>query len=116
MRRTAAFAVLFSVESQEVETDEGVRFRRLMAKIVEEFGDDCHWENFMARAVSEHSDRNYSGAVAMYRRARQSIESDELVRTQPCWQQMIRQIEAVEELARRQISLSSAFMSDYHGS
>jgi hypothetical protein len=116
LRRTAAFSILFSVESPEVETVEGTQFRRLMGRIVEQFGDDPHWENFMARAVSDHADGNFLSAVAMYERARRSIESDENVRTQRAWQALVEQIQQVEELARRQVRLSSGFMSHYHGS
>jgi hypothetical protein len=70
----------------------------------------------MARAVSDHADGNFLSAVAMYEKARRSIENDENVRTQRAWQALVEQIQQVEELARRQVRLSSGFMSHYHGS
>ena len=116
VRRTAAFSVLFSVESSDVETVHGTEFRRRMAKIVEQFGDDPHWENFMARAVSNHADGNFPEAVAMYERACNSIRNDPVVRGQPSWQKLLQDIEQAQELARRQVRLASRIMSDYHGS
>ena len=52
----------------------------------------------------------------MYEKARRSIENDENVRTQRAWQALVEQIQQVEELARRQVRLSSGFMSHYHES
>jgi len=104
------------LESTEQITAEDTQFRRLLAQIVEQFGDDPHWENFMARAVSSHADGDYLNAVAMYEKARQSVQNDVVVRAEPAWQERVQQIEALEWLARRQVRLSRGFMSEYHGS
>jgi hypothetical protein len=70
----------------------------------------------MARAVSSHSDRDYSNAVALYEKALQSIQNDDIVRAEPSLQGRVQQIETVKDLARRQVPLSRVFMSQYHGS
>lgn len=116
LRRTAAFSLLFLVESAVPLTDEDTQFRRLLAQIVGQFGDDPHWENSMALAVSRHADRDYSSAVALYDKAIQSIQNDDIARAEPSLQERVRQIETVKELARRQVPLSRGFMSQYHGS
>jgi hypothetical protein len=116
LRRTAAFSLLFLLESTEPITTEDTQFRRLLARIVEQFGDDAHWENCMARAVSSHADGDYSNAVAMYEKTLQSIQNDETARAEPSLQERVQQIETVKEVARRQMPLSRGFMSQYHGS
>jgi len=52
LRTTAANSVLFALASRE-QTADDAKFRRLLVHIVEQFADDPHWENFMARAVSK---------------------------------------------------------------
>lgn len=116
LRRTAAFSAIFSVESPDVETVNGTQFRRRMAKILEQFADDPHWENFMARAVSSHADGNFPEAVAMYTKACQSIQNDPIVRDQPSWQRILREIGQVQELARSGVRLTSKIISGHHGS
>jgi hypothetical protein len=116
LRRTAAFSLLFLLESSEPITAEDTRFRRLLTRIVEQFGDDLHWENSMARAVSSHADGDYSTAIAMYERARSLIQNDDIARAEPSLQERVQQIATLEGRARLQVPLSRGFMSDYHGS
>jgi len=71
-----------------------------MAKIVEQFVDDSHWKNFFARGLSSHADGDYPNAVAMYSKARQSIQNDPNVRDEPSWRQRVTEIETLEGLAR----------------
>jgi hypothetical protein len=116
LRRTAAFSLLFLLESTEPITTEDTQFRRLLARIVEQFGNDAHWENSMPRAVSSHADGDYSNAVAMYDKALQSIQNDEIARAELSLEERVQQIETVKELVRRQVPLSRGFMSQYHAS
>lgn len=99
LRTTAAFAIIFSLGETDP-TGEDTEFRRLLARILEQFGDDPHWENFFSRGISNHADEDYSNAVAMYDKARQSIENDPNVRDQPSWRERVKQIEGLEEQAR----------------
>jgi hypothetical protein len=99
LRRTAAFSILFASSSGE-DIDEDAEFRRKLARIVEQFKDDGHWENFMAIAWSSHVDQKYSSAVKSYQRAIQTIQQDPKVRNKPTWQETIRHIERLKRRAR----------------
>jgi hypothetical protein len=115
LRTTAAFALLFSAENGARVED--AAFRRILAQIVKQFGDDPHWENFFSRAISSHLDEDYPEALAMYGKARQSIQDDPNVRNQLPWQKQVRIIERLEEQARRCYPLlEEEISSDYSGS
>src|ERR1700675_2189536 len=114
--RTAANAILFSIQEEHATTEDD-DFRRLMAKIVAEFGDDLHWENFFSRGISSHADEDYSNAVAMYAKARQSIQNDPNVRDDPAWRELVKEIERREEQAPSGNWLNvGQVTSDYSGS
>jgi Domain of unknown function (DUF4365) len=115
LRRTAANAILFLIH-EGCATRESDEFRRLLASIVEQFGDDPHWENFFSRGISFHADEDYSHAIAMYAKARQSIENDPNVRDHPSWRERVKQIERLEEQARSGDGLILQPASDYAGS
>ena len=87
LRSTAARSLLFLNESDELNEDQD--FRRQLASIVKQFGDDDHWENFMARALSHHADGEFEKASVMYEKAKQTIEDDPLVRDLPSWKPTI---------------------------
>jgi hypothetical protein len=98
LRTTAAFSILFSLwDSKPKSEDE--EFCRLLSRIVEQFGEDQHWENFAARGVVSHLDANYEEAAGMYRKAVGCIESDRRVRDQEPWKQQIERIRQLENLA-----------------
>jgi len=82
IRRTAANSILFMFASGEIgeETNE---FRRTMAAVLEQYPEDPHWENFMARAISHHADNEFGIAEKLYMRARDFILKDEKVRDKP---------------------------------
>jgi|SRR5947209_4960364 len=116
LRRTATNAIIFSLADGEP-TREDVEFRRLLAQIVEQFGDDPHWENFFSRAISSHADGKYSDAVPVYEKARQCIQADPNVRDGASWQETVRLIETLEEQARRQYPLrGEELRGEYTGS
>jgi hypothetical protein len=115
LRRTAANAILFSIQEGHA-TIEDDEFRRLLAKVVEQFGDDPHWENFFSRGISSHADENYSNAIAMYAKARESIQNDPNVRYEPSWCEQVKQIGRLEEQARSGNRLNRQPTSDYAGS
>ncbi|MEE9159863.1 MAG: DUF4365 domain-containing protein, partial [Gammaproteobacteria bacterium] len=50
IRTTATRSILFLQELGELNLDSN--FRKILASIVDQFGDDPHWENYMARALS----------------------------------------------------------------
>ncbi|MBZ5573532.1 MAG: DUF4365 domain-containing protein [Acidobacteriia bacterium] len=99
LRRTAACAILFSYDEGWAAAED-TEFRRLLAKIVEQFVDDLHWENFFSRAISSHADENYPSATVNYGRARQCIQDDPNVRDKPSWQEQVRIIEQLEQRAK----------------
>jgi hypothetical protein len=101
LRTTAANSILFTVGLAALET-ENKEFVRLLARVVEQFGDDPHWENFMARGLSRHVDEDYDSALAMYARAKAGIDGDPQVSDDPSWREIVRGIERLEECARRQ--------------
>jgi Domain of unknown function (DUF4365) len=101
LRRTAAYSILFTLGPTALEVEDR-EFVHLLARLVEQFGDDPHWENFMARAVSSHIAEDYASALAMYARAKAGIEGDHRVSNDPSWRETIRSIERLEECARRQ--------------
>ena len=107
LRTTAANSIFFSLlfGGPPVEDKE---FRRLLAHIVEQFGDDPHWENFMSRALSYHADGDFDTALSLYEKARQSILNDPNVRDEPSWKKTVAWIEALEEQARTRTPLSAA--------
>ncbi|MDA2935517.1 DUF4365 domain-containing protein [Acidobacteria bacterium AH-259-D05] len=89
LRTTAANSLLFLHSLGELNEDQ--EFRRLLASVVEQFGDDPHWENFMSRALSHHADGEFEKASEMYKKAKQTIENDPRVRDS--WKQLIQKIE-----------------------
>ncbi|HEV8486612.1 MAG TPA: DUF4365 domain-containing protein [Blastocatellia bacterium] len=116
LRRTATNAILFSLVGTEP-TAEDAEFRRLLARIVEQFGEDPHWENFFSLAVSSHADEDYLNAVSMYEKARQCIQNDENVRDKAPRQELVGLIERLEEQARCCHPLrEEELTSDYAGS
>jgi hypothetical protein len=101
LRTTAANSILFTVGSSALEAEHKA-FVRLLAGVIEQFGDDPHWENFMARGLACHVDEDYDNALAMYARAKAGIEGDPRVSDQPSWREIVQSIERLEESARRQ--------------
>ena len=116
LRVTAALGILFSF-GEDGPTSEDLEFRRLLSRIVGQFDNDCHWETFFSRALSSHADGDYSNAVAMYDRARQSIQGDPNVRDEPLWQE---RVQVIERLKGRAVCKSpfqaDELSSDYSGS
>jgi hypothetical protein len=101
LRTTAANSILFTVGSTALEA-ESREFVHLLARVIEQFGDDPHWENFMARGLAYHVDQDYDNALAMYARAKACINGDRQVSDQPSWQEIVRAIERLEGCALRQ--------------
>lgn len=99
LRTTAACSIQFAV--LETKTD-ATEFRRLLAHILEQFGDDSHWETFMARALSSHVDQDFENALALYGIAKHRIQNDPNVCNDPSWQATVRHIEQQETRARDQ--------------
>jgi hypothetical protein len=81
---------------------EDKEFVHLLARVVEQFGDDPHWENFMARGLSCHVAEDYASALAMYARAKAGIEGDPQVSNQPSWREIVRSIQRLKACARHQ--------------
>lgn len=100
LRTTAANSILFAL-SGEGSAQANPQFHRLLARIVEQFDDDLHWETFMARALSYHADEQYDKALAMYEMAKASIQNDAQVRDQPPWQESVATINRMEHRARK---------------
>ena len=116
LRTTAANAILFSLGDMGP-TAEGAAFRRLLARIVAQFDDEPHWENFFSRALSSHLDEDYPDAIVLYEKARQSIQNDPNVRNEATWQEQIPVIERLEQNARRGYPLrGEELTSGYAGS
>jgi len=103
IRVTAAFSILFLHQLGELNLDS--TFRRTLASIVEQFDDDLHWENHMARALSYHADRNFEPAVSSYSRAIQLIENDPNVAHLAAWQQKVIEVRELLQKAQRQEDL-----------
>lgn len=99
LRVTAATSILFMFAPGTKVIDKSPGFRRLLANIVEQFGDDQHWENFMSRALSSHADENYEGALIMYKKARECIQADGIVRDNAMWKEKVREIQVLEKKA-----------------
>lgn len=107
LRRTAANSILFLRSSGELGQDTQT-FRRTMAGILEQYEDDPHWENFMARAISLHVDGEYDTAAALYGRARDSILGDKNVRNQEKWIKIRQEVESLLEKAENHSGLQAA--------
>lgn len=101
LRTTAANSILFTVGSTALAA-ESQEFVHLLARVVEQFDDDPHWENFMARGLVCHVAADYDNALAMYARARACINGDPQVSDQPSWREIVRAIERLEGCALRQ--------------
>ena len=87
---------------------ENAEFRQTLASVVEQFGDDPHWENFMARALSYHADNNFDQAIVFYSKAKQCIEDDLNVASLESWQKRVREIEQLRDNARKGKAVSGA--------
>ena len=109
LRTTAANSILFALSKAAAPPPaEVLVFCRLLAGVVERFGDDPHWENFMARALTSHADEDYEGALAMYDKAHSCIEADHHVRDDPPWQLNLRWIQRLQACARERRPLHEA--------
>ena len=97
LRRTAATSLLFLHRLNELNKNQ--EFRRRLARIVEQFDDDPHWENFMSRALSHHADEEFDNAARMYERAIQVIKNDQRVRDKPEWKSYVDEIEQLKRKA-----------------
>jgi hypothetical protein len=100
IRRSAALSILF-LQSADQMVDEHADFRRTLQAVVEQFGDDPHWENFMSIALSHHADKHYNIAVEFYEKAIQCIENDSMVSHLNEWKSRIAEIEKLRDDASR---------------
>lgn len=108
IRRTAAFSIWFLYKQGEM-GPESAEFRQTLASVVEQFGDDPHWENFMARALSYHADGQYENALSMYEKAEKCISDDLKVRDQVLWQEKVQEIHRLKQCARDRTPLSKSW-------
>jgi hypothetical protein len=99
IRTTAANSILFSYD-QGVKHADDIAFLRRLARIVELFDEDPHWETFMARAITRHADQDYKRALELYQRAVDSIKGDSDVCNQPEFQKQLQYIGDLENCAR----------------
>jgi len=104
VRRTAARSILFLHALHEMGS-ESADFRQTLASIVEQFGDDPHWENFMARALSCHADRRFDEAIGLYTKAIQCIQNDPNVASQESWREQVSKIKHLQDKARSEEAL-----------
>ncbi len=102
IRLTAAQSIIFLYETGEINNNAHAEFRRILAAVVEQYGDDPHWENFYARALSYHADSNFQRAIEFYQKAINCIQSDPNVRGEELWQNLVQEIEQQREKAQRQ--------------
>jgi hypothetical protein len=109
LRTTATFSILFASSSEE-HACEDHEFRRKLARIVGQFRDDEHWENFMALAWSSHADQKYGSALKSYRRAIEIIQKDPKVCNEPIWRERIQHIECLKKRARDRQSPDRAML------
>jgi len=91
LRTTAAKSILFLLSSAEIDVS-NMEHHQTLARVVEVFGDDPHWENFMARGLSYHADGSFDEARAMYQRAIDTINADDNLKDLPEWQSNIKRI------------------------
>ena len=97
LRTTAAKAALQAfAESLE---PEALAAGRLLAGIAEQFGDDPHWENFMARALSCHAHGEYEQASNLYAKSIAVIHNDAVVRDRVDWRDRVRAIDRLRSAA-----------------
>jgi hypothetical protein len=104
LRTTAAFSAIFSALSG-APAAEDTEFRHLLARIVDQFGDDRHWENFMSRACASHADGDYVQAVTLYEEAKRCIREDTNLPSMPDWpewEERMTMIQAMQDCARGQ--------------
>lgn len=101
IRRTAANAIMSMwMEGQLLGSNAAAR--RVLANVIEQFGGDMHWENFMARAISAHADRYFAAAIDLYREAKASIERDQNAKKKAIFKRHLTEIEAQLAKASRQ--------------
>lgn len=92
IRKTAAFSVI-SMWGRNTLGGENSEARRTFARVVAQFEDDPHWENFMALAISHHAEGEFEEAIRYYELAKQSILGDPNVVNEPNWQTTLDVIE-----------------------
>ena len=104
VRTTAARSILFLHALDEMGSS-NASFRQTLASIVAQFGDDPHWENFMARALSYHADRSFDQAIEFYTKAIQCIQNDPNVAFLESWREQVSKIERLRDKARSEEAL-----------
>lgn len=100
IRRTAALSIIFLNKLGQMGSP-NTDFRKTLASVVAIFGDDPHWENFMARGLSFHADNKFSEAVCFYEKAIGSIQGDRKVARLKLWKKLVKEIEGLKRKAKR---------------
>lgn len=114
LRTTAAHSIRFALCSEP--GDDGAKeFARRLARIVEQFDDDEHYENWLSRGMSAHANADYATAAGLYERACRSIRADPIVRDDERWIKTASWIEGLEQSARGEKDLSSALRREDKG-
>lgn len=106
IRRTAAFSImcLYGHGNMGARTAD---FRHLLVSVVEQYGDDAHWENFISRALSYHADGSFDRAVQYYSKAIKCIQDDVNVSSQASWK---KNVQASEDLRERAAGKEALFV------
>jgi hypothetical protein len=95
IRRTAAFSIILLEEWNR----EGDDLHKKLAKVVEAFEGDPHWENFAARGLSRHADGRFDEAISLYERAMKTIDNDPHFRAEADWEPIRSQLSFLKDLA-----------------
>ena len=105
IRRTATSSILFLPQLNGL-VEEFAFFRKTLSSVVEQFGDDPHYENFYARAISYHTDKEFEKAVEFYNRAIKSIRDDKKISLVNWWKKRLKEIERLCEKAKKHETIS----------
>ncbi len=114
LRTTAAFSILFALRS-EPGSDGAKELAGRLARIVGQFDDDPHYENYLSRGMSAHANGDYVSAAELYEKACRCIEADPVVRDDESWQRIASCIKGLEQSARAGKDLRSALPPENEG-
>ncbi|HUT95940.1 MAG TPA: DUF4365 domain-containing protein [Thermoguttaceae bacterium] len=111
LRRTAALSIIF-LQEMDAENEE---FRKKLAKVLEAFEGDCHWENCAARGFNHHLDEEFRKAVCFYDKAIAIIRRDSRFQEGTTWQRIEQQLTGLQDLAEKRKRPPHGFLSASDG-
>lgn len=99
LRTTAAWSLMFMHRRRVLASLELTDFRSQLQRVLSQFPDDRHWENFAVQAYCSHIAGDFGTAIAFYDEAISDIANDPHCVEDPAWQAQQSMLATQKQLA-----------------